>query len=301
MLSERSPVQVKFGELSIQVGSFDTITASANSLGKLEGKPMQVGKVKLTSSSTKGTPAIVMNKLGNGKLLYLNFLSDYSSKRSAMQEAPERKLLSSVLKELGIIPQYDVVSSKDGTPLPYTQTTVFENGKEYYLGVLRDPALVPGLDFKKESLSTLGKFAENVRITLPSPVHIYNMRTHEYLGRASEIPVNLKPGVGEFFALLPVKAPTITASVSKQFLSPGDNVECSVSIQPAGNYIIKVACLAQDGGRMEWYDRKLEFKEGRGIVTLPLAADQPPGVYTILIKEFVTDTEQKATFTVKEN
>ena len=125
------------------------------------------------------------------------------------------------------------------------------------------------------------------RLQLGSKTHVYNIRTRQYLGTASELPISLQPGHPELFALLPYGPPKLNLK-SKTAATAGTDLEFSFALQTTAsttaNHVIRVELQDASGTPIPHATANQHTHEGR--FTLPHYLK--PGIYQLHARDILT-------------
>jgi hypothetical protein len=239
-----------------------------------------------------GTPAMVVNTVGKGRAVYLNFLPGFGPASQA--------LMNRVLDMAGV--ERPVRLLKDGKPAFGYECYRFERGSVQYLGILRDMPPLP-----KGERASMGTFVsrnalvekETISIQLSAPVHVYDVRAGKYLGCVGAFAVDLAPSTAGVYALLPYAVQQVTVSGVKPEYRPGDVVRAEIAVRPVegscGNHVLRIEVLGPSGEMARPYTRNVLAEGGRLTLSLPLALNEAPGEW----KMTATDMASKAAASVR--
>jgi len=137
--------------------------------------------------------------------------------------------------------------------------------------------------------------------------HIYNMRTHQYHGEASEIRDPFPSGRMKVYALLDYRVDAVEIAVTPQVAEPGGVVTVRCSIQAEAGapdlHAFRVSVTDPAGKRLPQYDQVVLAKQGTATATLPLALNEVQGEYVVTVKDAISGMEATTRLTVrrKEN
>ncbi|NLF16280.1 MAG: hypothetical protein GX595_03355, partial [Lentisphaerae bacterium] len=130
-----------------------------------------------------------------------------------------------------------------------------------------------------------------VRLLFTDRAHVYASRTGQYLGEADAIETALPPGETALYACLPyrVEAVALTAPARQP---AGSDLAVAITVQPAagtpGDHVLHLAVADPDGRPRPDYTRNLLAPAGRLTTVLPLAANDPPGTWTLHARDVLT-------------
>ncbi len=297
---KKANMQLKYKKIICQIGYCDDIVSNISPLGCLSSSPIKLGSFVVADSNEK-IPAVIINRYGKGKAIYLNFLSEYSDLRKIFREGKMKEILMDILKEVGIEPKVRIISLRDNNEIPYTEIVFFKKQNHLYLGIIRDPSLVKGINSTKASMEEMLAYSEKVKIKLPSTYYIYDIRKNKYLGYSQSIKTTITPGVALLYGLLPYKIKYLDLKLQNRILKPGEVLHGKVILSPKGDYVVRIECFDQKGNCLEYFCKNIELKKGKGNFSLPLSLNEKPGDYKIRVKEVISGKEKEVSFKVKSN
>ena len=171
---------------------------------------------------------------------------------------------------------------------------VFQNGGTTLVGLLR-------------ASTSEGKEPEKTTMRLAKKYHVWNVRTHKYLGykQALDVKLDLLP---KYYALLPVnpRKMSIEAAskttprgkdatiVGKVNFAPGKNTKDIASIRQA----VHVRVYSPSGEELEHYRQNILFDGRRFEITLPISYSEELGSYRIEAEHAITGMKATASFDV---
>ena len=168
------------------------------------------------------------------------------------------------------------------------ESSIFDNGRALFLGILPDRALN-------------NPPAENLVVKLGHKFHVYNVRQQQYLGETDTLKTGILPTETKLLAFLPERISGLNVSLSKATGKPGDVLELKGSLLPASlqdcKLVVRIA-VTRDGKLQEAYTKNLAF-QGSFTYPLPLALNQEQGLYSVKVTEVISGYTQDATFRVK--
>jgi len=173
-----------------------------------------------------------------------------------------------------------------GGGLPgHTEVYRFRLGAGEYYGLVRD-------------VGDAARGDGAVRIPLAGACHVYDCRRRTGLGRLSEIEVDPAPGTACFFAALPYAPSGLEASaeVRDRRLVIGAAL---AGVAKATDHVFRVEVTPAGADRpAAWYCRNVLAPAGTTTVSLPLALDDPPGPWRIVVRDVATGVSATVTATV---
>jgi len=217
------------------------------------------------------TPLLLVRRVGRGKAILLNFGLPSSPAPGASQ-APESaaRVFSALLQEAGVRRVYSL-QTPDGKRLRDIELIRWQTGKIELLALFREEG--------KGGKACIG---------LPAPRQVYDLRMRRALGKVSTLQATLKPGRAYFFALLPQAVPEIRLSAPIQ-THPGGIVPIKVQIpRAAGKHAIRLRAILPSGKEADWFHPILVADNKAAETVLPLAYNDPKGIWLIEAKELFT-------------
>jgi|GEM_PF-1038348 len=249
-----------------------------------------------------GTPLMQFRKCGKGGGLNVNLLVNrYSMVKgdgtggevatSSSGEKPLlelwRKLVGKELRKVGIAP-YAQVTAADGTAYPCVSRFRQEKGSRFYAFHL------PAGRWGK------GRFAqlkgEKVRVKLPAPGHVYEVRGGRYLGFTAEFEMKMIPGWSLIYAVLDRKAGAVTLDCAGTFVRGGKvNLAFGVA-DAAGPQVFRLALFGPGGKELEHCARNIRTPAGKGGYGLFIPFNAAPGKYEVRLTHVASGQRTSRTF-----
>lgn len=211
---------------------------------------------------------------------------EIAERKSALETeaAAARRLLTDVLDTCR--PAVEVRSA-DGSAKPCVEQVVYRNGPIAYLGLVE--RYFGGRyyrDLAREALRP--EDYEPVRISLPQACHVYDMRTRRHLGRTDAIDTRMTSAVAHLYALLPYAVESVEVRAGSAVAGGALNVDVEVRAeagQPVGDHVVRLEAFTPDGRLCEAYARNIVTRGGRAAAAIPLALNDPAGVWRIVVTE----------------
>lgn len=232
----------------------------------------------------KKVPLLISNNYGKGHAYFLNFCPGYSeSGRSAGAREFKRLLLS-----LSGIKQTIRVSGP-GT-LPNIMTVRYRNGSNTYLCLLPSP---PSGNWEKMTLADLRRQSFKAELKLPEKSYLYDSREGKYLGWSDTFHIELTPGDGKVFAVLPYKVEKIILPVPAE-VEKGSCADIQFKVKASNgqpsHHVFLVEVFNPAHENCLHYRRITESSDGTGKIRIPFALNDPAGRWTVKIKDAATGT-----------
>jgi len=243
------------------------------------------------------TPVLLVNRVGSGKAILLNFQLLLPQPDDAQADA-DRRLVRALYDAAGIKPAI-VCTAPDGGALPLTEARVWQDGDALVFGLWRQMQCAW---FGPKS-GTAGGLPVPVRIVLPAPRHVYDLRARKYLGSVSRLDVQLRWGRASFFLALPYEIKGLEVSLSPQAPPPGATVTASIRLRirpsAAERHAVWVEVTDPQGQRPFWGQQVVLLERGGAKVPLPVAYNDSPGRWRLKATELFSNQSAEATWTVR--
>jgi len=147
-----------------------------------------------------------------------------------------------------------------------------------------------------------GSQRQMTTLVIPEPAHVWDVRTHEYLGHGDrfKLSLDLRP---RFFAILrsnPGRMNLRAAPLDTKPI-PGNPYRVSGEVEnAAGVQSIHVQVYDSAGVELRWFRRNEIFHGNRFELSFPLSHSIKPGVYEIRAEHALTGAQAAITFTIAE-
>jgi len=264
--------------------------------GNRAGTALDVGVAEPSLTSQGGTvlaamgdtSAMVSKQTGKGRTLFLNtFMDSYIRRRKLKIEKPITDLCRSLLPTRRNTPAVGKAVDDDAQARLFT--VGFRNGRSHYVG-----AIARVVDKKAQE-------GTEIDVTFPTASHVYDVRKQAYVGHAKTARCTILPGDAALYALFPYRVTGIGLTVPKT-AARGRDLPYELSVQTDGGapdgHVLIVEVLGPDGAPRDHYGSQLVAPGGKATATIPLALNDPPGIWTMRATDRATGTVATATFTV---
>ena len=246
------------------------------------------GRVSVSTGKALGkvgdTPALVVNRFGRGKALYLNLsMARYTGLRDAGTECEWRERLRTVLAWAGATTPI-VVSSTEDEPIPRLTVQRCANGAAMLLGLVLEQA---------ESVPA--------QIAFPTDGHLYDMRRGGLVGTGRELKITLPAMDALVLALTPYRVKALT--VAGGAAAAGQPAVLDAQIAATGDvglHCLRVEVSGPDGKARPWLAQNTLAPAGRAQVRIPFALNDVPGDYRVRVRDVTTGVTGEATVTLAE-
>ena len=227
---------------------------------------------------------------GAGRAAYLpngfnHFVENLEAGEFAQAE-PVQKLLDEFANQHPPIELLD----ESGKPRRDIFARLFEPGEGTQLYGLLRAAIDDGL---QRQMTTM---------VLPEPAHIWDVRTHEYLGHGErfKLSLDLRP---RFFAILRSNPGRIELRVDPLEAKPipGKPLKVAGEVKGAtGVQSVHVRVYDSAGVELRWFRRNEIFHSNRFELSIPLSHSIQPGVYEIRAEHALTGAKATVKFTISK-
>lgn len=257
----------------------------------------------------KRQPALLVNSFGKGKGILLNFIpSDYfvvtasdAGAEISLEEKARRDvawrletIMAWILEQAGVRPPLSVLV--DGQPGHSKTFRRFQRGRHVYLGFCGQGGLTPR-NYERSRETAI----------LDSDAHLYDIRKGQYLGFGREIQIQYGVlDVARLYACLPYKVEKLVIQWDKPAVSPGEKIAFSVAIQASlplletDPHRVRVEVTDADGQYREFYRYIIPAEGGKGRGEIPVAENDPPGIWKLRLTDVATGVSADAAFTVEK-
>ena len=238
------------------------------------------------------TPVLLVNKLGKGQAILLNFTTILPKPDDPLA-AQMRQLLRGLYNAAGVKSAVNI-AAPDGGPLPCSESRIWRNGEGLVFGTYRQ---MPNEWYSPTSGTVAGEPVA-AKVTLPKPLHVYDLRAQKYLGEVSALDQRLRWGRANFFMVLPYRIGATEVALSPAAPNPGEPITATIKIGlPAGakeKFAVFVEVIDPSGNKPLWGSRPLVVENGKATVQVPVAFNDQPGKWTIRATELFSRQSAEA-------
>jgi hypothetical protein len=303
--SEGKPIAVRFGK---ECGGPFSLGFEAVGPGDVEATSAKAyAKFMLNG---KEQPAFLVNELGKGKAIYLDFLpSGYHEVVGDVTEGDE-----AAGKDFhGAATGVKTAKGDVGTRFRALFETILK------LGGLEDPVVCEGSPgiyrFGEGEVEFLGldggykyppRWRRPYQIQLRSKRHVYDARDGRYLGFSDTIDARFDEDTLKMdllYSLLPYKVEGLQVQLDSTEVQAGKGLTFSVQVLPEAaqrhRHVISFRVINPKGEDIRWYSSCLQTVDGFARGRIDFAQNDLAGVWTLSFRDAATGTKAEATFTVK--
>ena len=259
-------------------------------------------KVELTTAKPEakhsdGRPALLVNPVGRGRVVALNFVPGID--RGAVA------LLQRIAGRAGVLPPAELLV--DNVPAYGYERFAFARGRVAVLGLFRDLPPRPegerygwfGDEFRK---ATEGE--ERVTVRLPKSLNIYDIRSGRYVAEADVFDAALAPAEAEVYALLPYRVTGLRIDGLPERPRRGALLSLTAAVETAGgaagDHVFRVELRDPSGALVRAYTANRLAKAGVLQLSLPLALNDPSGQWAITVKDILSGAAKTVRVAVAE-
>ncbi len=140
-----------------------------------------------------------------------------------------------------------------------------------------------------------------LKVILPEKGYVYDIRTKEFLGYTDEFNTAFKKGSfsPNLYAVLTSPVPDVAISTESKGAIRGRSVTVHLSIPGArGMHELKMHLFSPDGKKADWFEKVIIAGPGRKDIFLPIAYNDPAGIWKITSTELFSSKRSEAGFVV---
>jgi hypothetical protein len=130
-------------------------------------------------------------------------------------------------------------------------------------------------------------------------MHVYDLKQGKSMGRREAVSLAITPHRAQFFALSPEPLAPVELQVATT-AAPGSRQRVQLITTPlAGERAVKLTIALPNGQPAHWVDRVVLVDNGSCDVDVPLAFNDPAGVWTVTATELYTGNTTSTQFRVE--
>jgi hypothetical protein len=258
-------------------------TGPAAALVRLKGELRADRTVELrrgvkAGGSIDGVPICIVNKVGNGQAILLNFpIDDYLTLRTTASAEPIRRLFSEVFAKLGILPTIRITHR--GRTLDGMNFTRWRNGDMRLVALDRYP-IDPARDVPVK-----------VSVRWPKAGYIYDVRAGKALGKRDTVTTEVAVHVPKLYAWLPYEIGDFRVQGPPE-ASCGERVEILIDLGNAraerAPHIFTFDVFGPDGEWKHYHRQRAVGQAPKTKVSFHLAHNAPPGRWKLTATEVLS-------------
>ena len=241
------------------------------------------------------TPVLFVNPCGKGRGIFLNFAMDrYESSWEDLRGSGMRELFTGLLEGAGVT-AHPAITSDDVMNLRALRRCRFTCGDLEYLGLVRDIENIGGPPDQS---------AKVLHVELGKAVHVYDVRGGKYLGHKDSFDTKIIPARAQLFAVLPYRVRGVEVKGLRRSYRCGDAVTCQLRVEPdkgeAGRHVVRLELTGPSGKSPTPYARNIVADGGECEARFRLALNDPPGDWTLTVRDVATGTVARKTFALEK-
>ncbi len=250
--------------------------------------------------SSGDTPVLLVNKVGKGQAILLNFeiaAQPRKGEAGAIGE-PTKKFVAALYAAAGVRPPITVRAANGGF-LDFVEPRLWQTGDTAVIGLWNEM----NIRFFAMDGKVPDSVPQDALVTLPAEQFVYDLRQGKALGKVREIRTRLTPGRANFFAAYPCEVRGLKLTVAPNAPAAGRAVEVNVALDtPApikGRAAVHLQVLDPNGNPRIWGNRVLILEDGVGRTAYPVAFNDMPGPWKVKAAELFSRATSEATWEVK--
>jgi hypothetical protein len=284
---------------------FDKAVAGVDFVDTRLDYPVVESTVKTVGASPLakggGIPAVIVNRVGKGYAVLLNFrMLYYLGHRANYSSSDQAQKTLSLFRELfklaDVKPEAELAAPLD------TELVRFKDGKVYYLAVIRNPQEGQGgLGEVIQERSATGGPAE-IRLKLGQNCHVYESRSGAYLGHTGTVSGTLDPAAPLVFAALPYKVSALAIDAESTCVR-GKRFEATIRLEAEGasdwaRHVFRVRLYGPDGKECYDFKQNLVVQGGQSAYACNTAYNDLKGRWLLTVRDIATGLESSHRFTL---
>jgi hypothetical protein len=227
-------------------------------------------------------PLCLVNTFGQGRAILLNLaMASYPSISADTTRETAATTWLALLARGSVEPALRLVDAK-GRRVRNVEITRWTNGPVQIVSVFRHHG-VP----------------KAAKLELQQPLHVYDLKARRQLGKQQAVSLMITPYRAQFYALSP--QPLESVELKAAAAVPAGSVQpiTVISTMPAGQQAVKLQVRLPDGSPADWANTVVLTDKQDIVVDVPVALNDPKGIWTVNATELYTGTTATAQFTVK--
>jgi len=254
--------------------------------------------------------AVTVNNFGKGRALFFNLSIRHLRSLGTWEAQPnktegrarEYDELITFFRELATSQDAApgaVVTSPEGSYPWRIDVAPFHQGDAGYFGIVDGVALFRASGWAK--IGPMPMTDQPVQIQFDRKGHLYEIRSHRYIGNTDVLQTTLKQATAKVFAIVPYEI----NGISIEEVSPvraGQAIPIRIAVNGANgsvDHVCRVTVTDTSGKQRNEYTRSVICRAGKGEYVLPLAYNDPTGGWTIHAREVISGLTANVTMEVQ--
>ena len=298
-------------------GNVPAVAVPGRILGAIGGREvavevldMQVNPaVELTTGRALGhageTPICIVNKVGDGRAILLNFpMCSFSNLSRPETPEADADLLAEIFASAGVTWPLRLLDA-EGRRKRNLESVRWKTGEATEVVAVYGP-LDDGRSQWRPDEGLLDRIRaldvpSPVHIRLPDARHVTVLESNDELGRTDAFTIHTRPWRPVFVVLSsqPMQDPVLEPDT--QTTAPGRTLEFGVRIpDPQGLHALKVRVRGPDGAAAPWFDQTVFVGQQAAELSLPIAHNEQPGTWTVEAEDLFNGRKAIARFEVHQ-
>ncbi len=242
--------------------------------------------VQATNASASGSagqvPLVLHNGFGKGHAMLLNLaMSGFPALNSPSTPEAAAQIVEQALSQGGISSLLRLTGT-DGGRLRNIEITRWNNGPVQIVSLLRHHGR-----------------PEAAKLDLPEPFHVYDLKARKGLGLKRSVNLTVTPYRAIFYALSPQPLGPVELNLPPS-ISPGSVNRVKItSALPSGRQAVKIEVKLPDGSLADWVAPVVVTDKTGVVLDVPVAHNDPKGVWTVQATDLYTAAAATARFAVE--
>jgi hypothetical protein len=267
----RKSNRVDYGRTKLTFqGAGEGINLSGTSIELYGREDLAAAGATALASHAGGEPAVLVNRKGKGIAIYLNFgLPEY--------DLNVRELFRQIVSLAGVERLVVAEDPAGGDPPRCYERNTFARGDITVHAFIRDHRRCDD--------------SNPVRFDFGKRSHVYDMRAKRYVGEVPTVEAVVPPGDTARYACLPYRVTAVSVRVPRE-ARPGEALQVEAALntgaETPGDHVLHVD-LVDPAGRPVWHYARNELApSGKLSLTVPLAANEKPGLWIVRVRDVLT-------------
>jgi len=142
---------------------------------------------------------------------------------------------------------------------------------------------------------------EMVTVALPEARHVYDLRNHTYLGLTKDFTAEIIPSRANLFVITPHELPPAQITIRPKNAIPGEVVRAKIEVPNAiGQHALRIRATTPEGQPADWLDQVVLTNSEGVEVEIPIALNDPKGIWTIRAVDMFTNKSVAAELNVQD-
>ncbi|NOY81908.1 MAG: hypothetical protein GXP31_13005 [Kiritimatiellaeota bacterium] len=223
------------------------------------------------AATVAGRPVFITRNVGRGMTVLLNFdFGTYPNLQLPDTDKVHAERLRKWLERAGVQP-FLKVRTERGRRERNLEIVRWTNGPIQIVSLFRQA----------------GKPSKAV-VRLPRGMVVYDLRKRESLGATRRFLTNIRPSRASFFVLSPRRPRPARLSLDPAAANPGSTVRAVLSVPGAvGLHAFRIR-VSRGKQPLEWYDRNVLAGADSAAIDLPIAFNDPVGIWKVRATDVLT-------------